>query len=111
MKPNKVSLQNLTELNTSHFGIVKRIYFTATDFESNITQVAITTLNAGQNVNLHKHESMEEVFYIVDGECLFTINQELIIAQTSDCIKIPAQTLHSISAKKDCTLFYFGVSV
>ena len=110
LNQHKISLNDLEEFKTNHINVVKRVCFNASEFQSNITQVEITKLITGQIIEPHKYTSMEEVFYVIEGECLFTINENLIVAKPNDCIKIPGNTLHSLKSNNDCTLFYFGVS-
>ena len=89
----------------------KKVFFIGEEFVSNITQVAYTELNKGVEVVNHTHNSMEEVFFLLEGVCEFNIQGASILAEKQSIIRIPINQEHSIRAISDCKLFYFGVSI
>lgn len=105
------NLANLNWTDTNHSGILKKVFFVGEEFVSNITQIAYTELNKGVDVVNHTHNSMEEVFFILEGVCEFNIQGESILAEKQSIIRVPINQEHSIRAISDCKIFYFGVSI
>jgi mannose-6-phosphate isomerase-like protein (cupin superfamily) len=77
---------------------------------SSVTQVAYAELRAGETVEEHHHESMEEVFLILVGECEFSLDGVLYLLKKDDIIKIAPKIKHKLRAFQDTKLYYFGVS-
>ena len=105
------NLANLNWTDANHSGVLKKVFFVGEEFVSNITQVAYTELNKGVEVVNHTHNSMEEVFFLLEGVCEFNIQGASILAEKQSIIIIPINQEHSIRAISDCKLFYFGVSI
>jgi quercetin dioxygenase-like cupin family protein len=106
-------IKNLSKLNwidSNHEDVLKKVIFVEKDFISNITQVAYTELNKDIEVKSHKHVSMEEIFFLLEGVCEFNIQGTYILAEGQSIIRIPVNQVHSLRAISDCKFFYFGVS-
>lgn len=93
--------------DSSHSGQSKKVIFYDSEVVSAITQVAYAELRAGDRIEEHTHESMEEVILVLDGECEFTLNGFKYLLTKDDVIKISPKIKHSLVATK---LYYFGVS-
>jgi mannose-6-phosphate isomerase-like protein (cupin superfamily) len=107
-------IKNIADLHwtsANHEEVYKKIIFTGEVFESNITQVAFTELNMNIEVSEHIHETMEEVFFLVEGICEFKIDKNTYELTHGSFIRIPVNTEHSLRAITNCKLFYFGVSI
>jgi mannose-6-phosphate isomerase-like protein (cupin superfamily) len=104
-------LENIDWKEANHYGVYKKVIFSGEEFVSKITQIAYTELVKDNIISIHQHETMEEVFFILDGICEFTINNEKVLAEEKSTIRIPPNTEHSLHAITDCQLFYFGVSI
>lgn len=111
MKDFKRKLLELKQIQSSHNGISKYVYFKSEECASSITQIAYSFLNKNDVVEQHSHPTMEEVFLILEGECCFVVDGNEVVLSNSDVIKIPPGSLHKIYAKTECKLYYFGVSV
>lgn len=59
------------------------------------------TLNAGHEMNYHKHEYRDEVWTVVSGEGYTTIDGTKKAVHPGDVISIPAGVAHSIHADTD----------
>jgi quercetin dioxygenase-like cupin family protein len=105
------NLANLNWTDANHSGVLKKVCFVEEEFVSNITQVAYTELNKGVEVVNHTHNSMEEVFFLLEGVCEFIIQGVSVLAEKQSIIIIPVNQEHSLRAISDCKLFYFGVSI
>ena len=75
------------------------------------SEVFIVVLEPGQAPPLHKHDDMEQVFYILAGEGTLTIGKEerKYPVNPGDVVLIPPSTLHSIKAKGDRVLRYLAI--
>jgi quercetin dioxygenase-like cupin family protein len=104
------NLANLNWTDANHSGVLKKVCFVGEEFVSNITQVAYTELTKGVEVVNHTHNSMEEVFFLLEGVCEFNIQGVSILADNQSIIRIPINQAHSLRAISDCKIFYFGVS-
>ena len=81
------------------------------DFMSKITQIAYTELNQGIEIDSHIHETMEEIFFLLEGICEFFIQDKKIIVEEQTIIRIPIKCKHSLKAITNCKFYYFGVSI
>lgn len=97
--------------SSSHASVNKKVLFRQETCKSNITQVAYTELLAGEEIGIHCHPSMEEIFFLTNGICEFIINDESFRAESESFLRIPANSNHSLKAITNCNLFYIGVSI
>lgn len=103
-------ISDLTFSDSSHPGQSKKVIFHGSELSSEVTQVAYAEFRAGDSVEEHSHESMEEVFLILDGKCEFVLDGVLHLIQKDDVIKIAPKIKHKLKALTDTKLYYFGVS-
>jgi quercetin dioxygenase-like cupin family protein len=104
------SISEIEFSNSSHPGQIKKVLFHGYEMTSAVTQVAYAELRAGDSVEEHYHDSMEEVFLILDGECEFSLDGVSHILKKEDVIKIAPKIKHILKAFRDTKLYYFGVS-
>lgn len=105
------NIQELTFEESNHLGIFKKVIYSNLDLLSATTQVAYTELKAGIEVEEHSHDSMEEVFLVLEGMCEFNLNGNVHILNKESVIKVPPKINHKIKAITDIKLFYFGVEL
>lgn len=96
--------------DSSHPGQSKKVIFLSSELSSAVTQVAYSEFRAGDSVEEHSHESMEEVFLILDGECEVILDGVLHLLKKDDVIKIAPKIKHKLKALRDTKVYYFGVS-
>jgi uncharacterized cupin superfamily protein len=60
---------------------------------------------------LHKHDDTEQIFYILEGEGMLTIEKEEreYPVQIGDIVRIPASVYHSIRAEGGKKLRYLAI--
>lgn len=97
--------------SSSHDDIYKKVLYRQDSFKSNITQVAYTELLAGEEIPIHCHSTMEELFFLTNGVCEIRIDDEKYLAESQTVLRIPANARHSLKAITNCSLFYIGVSI
>lgn len=105
--------KNISEIeftNSSHPGQLKKVIFLGSEMISSVTQVAYAELLAGEIIEEHLHESMEEIFLVLDGDCEFCLNGVHQILKKDSVIKIAPKINHKLKAVTDTKLYYFGVS-
>lgn len=108
-----MDLKSISEIefsNSSHPGQTKKVIFHDFEMISSVTQVAYAELRAGEIVEEHYHESMEEVFLILDGECEFNLDGVSHLLKKEEVIKIAPKIKHKLRAFQDTKLYYFGVA-
>jgi quercetin dioxygenase-like cupin family protein len=105
---------NISEIDftkSSHPGQLKKVVFKGSEMKSSVTQVAYAQLQAGEIIQEHLHDSMEEVFFILDGSCEFYLNLDVIILNKESVIKVQPKVKHKIKAITDVKLFYIGIEL
>lgn len=109
MKLIKGSAIKLTP--TSHPGILKKLLLMNGSVPG-VTNLSQAEIAPGQSIDEHTHETMTEIFYVLQGEIQFYKGEEQIIAQTGDAVVIPPQTPHSLfnGYPEPCQLLYFGIA-
>jgi quercetin dioxygenase-like cupin family protein len=105
------NISKLKFTTSQHTGQLKKVIFRGSEMRSSLTQVAYAELHAGETIEEHLHESMEEVFLILDGYCEFSLNGISYFLEKDSVIKIAPKIKHKLKAIKDTKLYYFGVSV
>ena len=74
-----------------------------------LLQFATATFKKGESISSHLHESMFEVFYVLNGEVDVKIGAEKLIASEGDTFWVPIGTLHSLQFQMDSKILYFGI--
>ena len=107
-------IKNITDINdvmTSHGAGIKKVLCSNDEAASNITQIAVSRLKAGEQVEVHVHETMEEHFVIEDGTIEFMIDDKLMTVTSGTYVMIPARTKHGIKAVTNCKMITIGCAV
>lgn len=105
------NLKDIMPIPTSHGCGEKRILASNEETVSAITQIAETTLREGETTDMHMHESMEEFFYILEGEVEMICEKEKIIFERDDFISIKPQKRHRLKAVTDCRILTIGCAI
>jgi len=58
----------------------------------------------GETLGQHYHNEVEETFYILEGEGVFTVNGETIAAQAGDVFRMEPKDRHDIENKSEAPL-------
>ena len=105
--------KNISEIEftkSSHPRKLKKVIFLGSEMISPVTQVAYAELLAGEIVEEHLHDSLEEVFLVLGGKCEFCLDGVPQILIKDSVIKIAPKIKHKLKALTDTKLYYFGVS-
>lgn len=96
---------------TSHGCGVKRVLVSNEETVSAITQIAETFLHKGDTATIHSHETMEEFFYVLEGEVDIATDSSKAICKQGDFITISPKEQHSLKAMTDCTIMTIGCAI
>ena len=111
---NKIEIKHLKDVEyvkTSHGCGEKRVLMAKDETETDVTQVAVTQLKAGECVEEHTHDTMEEMFFVLEGSVAITADGAEEICKKDDFIHIKARTPHSLKALSDVRLVTVGCAV
>lgn len=100
-------------VSTAHNIGVKKILLRKGESKSNLTQIAYGSLHPGEEVAMHKHETMEEYFFFLEGNGVYRVDEENVELEKGVFVKIPANTEHAMKCTGTDKLefFYFGVAI
>jgi len=115
-KDNDIIARKLSEIQpipSAHFKGEKVVFLNNEESVSAVTQVAIAKFLPGDSVEMHSHYDMEEVFYILEGEGVFVVDDKEIPCTPGTFVKIPAQVPHRMinKGKGIFSFFYYGIEV
>lgn len=105
------NLSDIIPQLTSHGCGEKRVLMGKDDTDTDMTQVAVTRLKAGECVEEHAHDTMEEMFFVLEGEMRMTIDGHETACTENDFIHIKAGTRHGLKAMSDVRLMTVGCAV
>ena len=82
----------------------------------NLSGFSVAELDPGQTVSDHKHESMHEIFYIISGAGLFTIDGKETQVSPGFMVHLTPKEKHQIVAQESAdgsplVMAYFGVTL
>lgn len=76
-----------------------------------ITQIAVGTCSQGQRVELHRHPSMYEIYFILEGEGWYTVGEDTRLASAGDLIIVPPDVPHAVEvAAAPHRMLYWGIA-
>ena len=75
------------------------------------SEVFVVSVKPGMQTHSHKHEDIEQIFYVIDGEGTLVVGPALeqYDLRPSDVAKVPPQTLHFVKATGAASLRYLCV--
>lgn len=104
-------LSDIECVTTSHGCGEKRVLIDKDKTDTDITQIAVTRLEAGECVDEHTHRTMEEMFLILSGSVEFTSDGEKTVCVKDDFIHIEVGIPHGLRALQDTMLLTVGCAV
>lgn len=100
--------------DAKHPGVLKKVLLSREDLDPvcGLKMVNYAEIKVGEAFALHYHESLEEVFYILDGKAEITINDETEILEKDMAVLIPRNAQHIMKNIGQVPLKYlaFGAS-
>jgi len=91
----------------------KKVFVGLSDTLTQLTQFAYGELQPGEVCLSHKHPTMEEYFYFLDGKGVYVIDGTEHIIRDDTFLRIPANTFHHLECRGKTSLcfVYFGVAL
>lgn len=104
-------LTDLDEVPTSHNAGLKRVLLSRGETRSKITQIAVTTLKAGEVAETHSHSDMEEFFLFYEGRGKMRIGDCDVDVCPGRFVGIPIGVAHEVQAVTDLRFQTIGVEL
>jgi quercetin dioxygenase-like cupin family protein len=101
-------IDSIFAIPMSHGAGMKKVLCSNDESSCNITQIAVSTLKAGEIVNVHAHRDMEEFFIIERGELELILDGEIVTAKTGSYIQVPIGIEHSLKAISNVKMIIVG---
>ena len=98
----------------AHDGAGTIDYFTlldGKDFQTNLFAYHRGLLNAKSSIGEHMHRAMEEMYFIFDGPCRFTVNGRTALLPARSMVLCPMGSSHGIYNDSDHPLEWMNVLV
>lgn len=96
---------------TAHGVGQKRVLLNQAETNTNLTQIAVTTLQAGEATEEHSHPTMEECFFFLSGEAKLTIEGNTITCHKGDFVQVKCGERHKLEAVKETRVLTIGVQI
>ena len=106
-------LSEVQAVSTAHSVGIKKVLLRSGESNSNLTQIAYGSLAPGEQVAIHKHPTMEECFFFLEGKGIYNVEGESIDLEKGTFVRIPANTDHAMkcTGTEKLEFFYFGVAI
>lgn len=105
------TLTNLPLVPTEHPEAMKRVFLAKGETLTNITQIAVFELKAGDVISEHKHWGIEEQLYVLEGDVEIVIDSKSSICHANDFTSISYLNRHALRAITDCRVLSIGCKI
>lgn len=105
------TLHLIVAKSTSHGVGQKRVLLSKEETESSITQIAVTTMQAGEVAEEHLHDTMEECFFILKGNAKLTVDGEVMKCKDGDFVQVKCKESHKLEAVTYIKVMTIGVAI
>lgn len=107
----KRSLKNIPPVITSHAVGEKRVLLSRDESGCDLTQIAVTDLQAGETALAHIHPDMQEGFYVLEGELDVMLNEEVLHCHKDDFVYVESGTAHELHAITKVRVMTLGCEI
>lgn len=105
------SLSDILPEPTAHGVGQKHVLLCQAETDTNLTQIAVTTLQAGEAAEEHSHPTMEECFFFLSGEAKLTIEGKTVTCHEGDFVQVKCGERHRLEAVKETRVMTIGVQI
>lgn len=107
-----VRLQDLSEIGVSHNPDIKKRVLLQNGVIPHLTTFAQAVFKPGQSVEMHKHDTMFEIFFIQSGKADFVVGGKKVTLMEGHCLTVEPKEMHSQSNPydQDAVWLYFGIA-
>lgn len=96
---------------TAHQIGLKQVLLANDETPSSVTQIAVTTLRKGEQVETHVHKTMDEHYLFLSGEGCFVLGDERLECREGLFLQVPAGCPHSMEARAELKFITVGVAL
>ena len=96
---------------TAHQIGLKQVLLANNETPSYITQISVTTLRKGEQVEEHVHNTMDEHYLFLSGEGCFVLNGKKMECREGLFLLVPAGTPHYMWAETELKCITIGVAL
>lgn len=107
----KKSIKDIECVVSSHGCGQKKVLLREDETASDLTQVAVIYLKAGEEGNEHMHWKIEEGIYVLKGELELILDGLSINMTAGDYMHLPMAARHNLKAITDVELLTIGCKV
>lgn len=104
------NINDIKGVSTAHGIGVKQVLLSNGDTDSAVTQIAVTTLRAGDEVKPHMHKIMDEHYFILNGEGIMFICNKQYPIEYGTYLLIAAGEEHSLRALTNLQMITIGIA-
>lgn len=96
---------------TAHLSGLKRVFLSNDETDTKLTQFAYGKFEPGDKTDMHRHSSMMECFYFIEGNGQYHVGDQVVDLRPGTFVKIPCNTDHQLmnNGDKPLVFVYFGV--
>lgn len=87
-----------------HVGSSEKKFYKTTLFRSDALLLGLNCLEPGQTQKPHDHADQDKFYYVVEGQGVFHIGENLKTAMAGEVIWAPAGVIHGVSNEADTRL-------
>ena len=103
-------ISKIEGISTAHGIGIKQVLLSCGDTESSVTQIAVTKLKKGEEVECHVHKTMDEHYIILSGEGVMDIDGESFVCKDDMYVLISKGSLHSLRTTTDMKFITIGIA-
>lgn len=96
-------------ITTSHGKHLKKVIL-GKEIVPPLLQFACSEFKRGDIIEKHSHDSMTEVFYILNGKLEILLENKTQVIEKGDCVVIRAKESHSFNFLEKTEFIYFSLS-
>lgn len=97
-------MNELIKTVAHHTGARTEKFYKTTLFQSDVLLLGLNCLEPGQVQAPHDHTDQDKFYYVVEGEGLFRLGEEMLAAAAGDVVWAPAGVLHGVENEADTRL-------
>lgn len=98
MSPLLKHLYDILPQPTAHGIGQKRVLLSQAETDTDLTQIAVTTLQARETTEEHSHPTMEECFFFLSGEAKLTVEENTLTCHEGDFVQVKCGERHQLEA-------------
>lgn len=107
----KKSIKDIESVVSSHGCGQKKVLLSKDETSTNLTQVAVIYLKAGEEGKPHVHWGIEEGFFVLKGELDLLMGSEAVRMTAGDYMHMQMAALHNLKAITAVELLTIGCKV